>query len=593
MAILGLYDGHNSCAAVISEETGEIIAAVEEERFSRIKNHDARKDGVPGPVNSVAYCVAQSTEPVRHVALALAAPDDLARLSVNAFLSAVHDGATARLDSAAASGLDYYDLIQLPYRTQSRRLRTCVNTLSEAGVDLHSARIHHVRHHVAHAASTFLTSPVESALVVTLDGMGDGLSGMVFHGQGPTLRTQLSVDAAQSLGHLYSAFTVACGFESLRHEGKITALAASGHVVEQLYQALGELYQFDTESGQLRGGLSTGLAVGPYPHRIASAHIDRVRELTKGVEVEDSAATVQRFTEDIVCALIRHYQARTGADSVTLAGGLFANVTMNYRITTLPGVRRLFVHPAMSDAGLAVGAASYVYAQRHRRRPAPLTNAFLGPSYRDQEAIGYFREAGFHVLGDEPTEFLATALAAGRIVARFVGRAEYGPRALGNRSIFAPAGDRSLPGVLNDMLRRSHLMPFAPMTSVRDAPDLYDGVDSASWSARYMTVALPCRPEMVRQSPAAVHRDGTARPQLVDAHNADLYSLLGRYQSLTGLSSVINTSLNIHDEPMVLSPVDALKSVVAAGIDIVQVGHRVCVASMEAADAGATTGPRR
>jgi carbamoyltransferase len=590
MAILGLYDGHNSCAAVISEESGKIVAAVEEERFSRIKNHDSRQDGVPGPVNSVAYCLAQSTEPIRHVALALAAPHDLARLSVNAFLDSVRDGETGRLDTALTSGLDHYDLMRLPYRTQARRLQTCLDTLAQAGVDPDSVRIHHVRHHVAHAASAFLPAPLESALVVTLDGMGDGLSGMIFHGEGRALRGLLPIDAAQSLGHLYSAFTVACGFESLRHEGKITALAASGMVNEDLYRQLGELYRFDTTTGQLRGGLSTGLPLGPYPHRIAGAHIDRVRVLITGMDIKDAAATVQQFTEDVVCALIDHYQRQTGADTVALAGGLFANVTMNYRIATLPAVRRVVVHPAMSDAGLAVGAASHVYAERHERRPIPMTDAFLGPSYRESEVVGHFREAGFHVLNAPPDGFAARALAEGKVVARFVGRAEYGPRALGNRSILAPAGDPHLPGVLNDMLRRSHLMPFAPVTLVEEAPERYAGIDSVDWSAHYMTVALPCLPAMVRESPAAVHRDGTARPQLVGDENPNLQRLMREYQRITSLPTLINTSLNIHDEPMVLSPADALKSVVAAGIDIVQVDDRICVASLDGIDSA--TEPR-
>jgi carbamoyltransferase len=614
MAILGLYDGHNSCAAVISEETGEIIAAVEEERFSRIKNHDSRRPDMPGPVHSIAFCAARSTEPIRHVALALAAPDDLARQSVNAFLGAVRDGDRRRLDSVKITDGDFYELLRLPQVTQAQRLAACLTTLAEAGIAVQpggaaagaagaagagagadgagagadgagagsgaAARLHHVPHHLAHAAAAFLRAPADDALVVVLDGMGDGLSGLIADGRGHTMRPLATIDSAQSLGHLYSAFTLACGFEVLRHEGKVTALAAAGLVNERVYAELAELFRFDPVTGGLRGGLSTGLALGPYPHRLAAEYNERVRQLVAGVPVADAAATVQRFTEEIVTRLIGHHVAATGHRAVALAGGVFANVSVNRRIAGVDGVERVYVHPAMSDAGLAVGAASAVYAQLRGRRPPPLRDAFLGPDYAEQEAVAWFRKAGFTVLDAvAPEAHLADVLAEGRFVARFVGRAEYGPRALGNRSILAPCGDPRTPEVLNKMLRRSQLMPFAPISLVEEADRLYHGLDVVSWSAKYMTVALDCSAVMREQSPAAVHQDGTARPQLVGPDNVGLQALLRRYFARTNSATLINTSLNLHDEPMVLTPADAARSVSTAGIDVVQVNGLICTRS--------------
>jgi carbamoyltransferase len=582
MAILGLYDGHNSCAAVISECTGEIVAAVEEERFSRIKNHDSRRPGVPGPVRSVAYCVERSAEPITHVALALAAPDDLARLAVNAFLDAVRNGETARLDSVDASGSDFFDLLQLPRLTQARRVAKCLATLREAGVDAGFgaragvAAVHHVSHHTAHAAGAFLCAPTADALVVVLDGMGDGLSGLIARGRGPLIRPLDTIDAARSLGHLYSAFTVACGFEPLRHESKVTALAAAGKVNESVYTRLAELFRYDPTTGRLRGGLGAGLPLGPYPHRLIVEYHERVQKLVADIPVEDAATTVQQFTEDIINELINYHLAATETGSVVVAGGLFANVSLNRRISGLDSVDRLYVHPAMSDAGLAVGAASYLFAQVHGRRPPALSDAFLGPEFSDHDAGAAFRAAGFSVRSDvDPEDYLADALAAGRIVARFVGRGEYGPRALGNRSIFAPC-DARVPPVLNRMLRRSDVMPFAPMSLADEADNLYEGLRKVSWSAEYMTVAVTCSRTMRERSPGAVHRDGTARPQIVRPDHADLHSLLRSYRARTGSGTLINTSLNIHEEPMVLMPQDAVRSIQAAGIDEVQVGRLIC-----------------
>ncbi|GAA0906564.1 carbamoyltransferase C-terminal domain-containing protein [Virgisporangium aurantiacum] len=582
MAILGLYDGHNSCAAVISEETGDIVAAVEEERFSRIKNHDSRRPGVPGPVRSIAYCVEQSAEPITHVALALAAPDDLVRLATNAFLDAVRDGESARLDSVALGGGDFFDLLQLPRFTQARRIAKCLATLRSTGVDAGyrarpgAAVVRHVPHHTAHAAGAFLRAPDDDALVVVLDGMGDGLSGLIARGRGHGMRPLDTIDAARSLGHLYSAFTVACGFEGLRHEGKVTALAASGKVNEAVYTRLADLFRYDPATGRWRGGLGTGLPLGPYPHRLMIEYHERVQKLVANIPVEDAAATVQQFTEDIICELIRYHLAVDQVGTVVVAGGLFANVSVNRRIADLAGVDRLFVHPAMSDAGLAVGAASHLFAELHGRRPPAMGDAFLGPGYSDREAADAFRSAGFSVRSDvDPEEHLAGALAAGHIVARFVGRGEYGPRALGNRSIFAPC-DASVPPVLNRMLRRSELMPFAPMTLADEADDLYQGLRTVSWSAEYMTVAVACSRTMRERSPGAVHRDGTARPQIVRPAQSDLHSLLASYRSRTGSGTLINTSLNIHEEPMVLNPHDAVRSITTAGIEQVQVGGLIC-----------------
>ena len=256
MAILGIYDGHNACAAIVSERTGKILAAVEEERFSRVKNHDSRRPGLTAPVGSIRYCASQADEPITTVAVALETPEDLQRFAINSYVDSVRSGETERLRANEFRGekLDGYELFNLPQRTQQQRIRKVLEAAWSVGVSDRAA-IAHFNHHDAHAASVFLTIPRDEALIITMDGKGDGLCSLVATGSGHTIRPLARTDYWHSLGHLYAACTVVCGFTAIRDEGKVTALAASGDVDEDLFQSLSELFQFDAISGKIRGSL--------------------------------------------------------------------------------------------------------------------------------------------------------------------------------------------------------------------------------------------------------------------------------------------------------------------------------------------------
>jgi carbamoyltransferase len=580
MAILGLYDGHNACAALVSEASGEVLAAVEEERYSRVKNHDGRPPDMPGPVNSIRYCLSRSPEPVSAVALALAAPDDLHRQAVNEYLSSIRDGATSRLECTSILGvpMDLHDLVQFPLKTQRARVQKCLRTLADAGLTAGAEQVDHIPHHLAHAGCAYLAGPAQECLVVTLDGMGDGLCGMVALAADGALRPMLEIAHPNSLGALYSAFTLACGYAPLRHEGKLTALAAQGDVDSELYDMLGRLFWFDPETGTLNGRLNHGLALGPYPHVVFQEETARIRECIGPRTPEIAAATVQHFVEDLVLDLVAHYRHRTGVGILAVAGGLFANVSLNRRLAEAEFVDSIYVHPAMSDAGLAVGAALQSLAARTGSKPPAVTTAFLGPAFDEAAMAEAIRSAGFHLRRPPDIErCLARALGLGEVVVRFDGRAEYGPRALGNRSILAPASDPALPKALNKRLQRSTVMPFAPVTLASHAERLYRGLSNAAFSSEFMTVAFRCTAAMADQAPAAVHLDGTARPQVVHAdRNPGLHAVLTHYAAMTRIPSVINTSLNLHEEPMVLTPDQALRCAVTAGLSVAQLGPYLC-----------------
>ena len=573
MSILGVYDGHNAGAALIAHD-GTVVAAVEEERFSRIKNHDARPDHDPPPWESVAFCVAASMEPVTALAFGIEQPEELSSISLANFDAQVAAGQQQRLKRAADLGLTTGEFRAMPELTQHRRVATLREVVAAAGLDPSLPAVF-VDHHAAHAGGAYLLSGAERAVVITLDGRGDDLSGSVSHGEHGRLTRTLAIPTEDSLGHLYSAFTVACGLRPQRDEGKLQAMAASGVSDQRIRTWLEARFGLDPTSGAIRGHLNDGLVVGPYPDRLPDLHNELIRELIAGASAVDAAATVQSFLEQLVCEFASWHLKRTGLGSLVVAGGIFANVSLNRRLAGVVGIDELHVHPAMTDAGIALGAAA-VTASLRGITPAPLQSLALGPSYSDAEAAAAFGQEGYRVTRPSGSAelILAYRLARGEVVARFIGGAEYGPRALGHRSILAPASDAGMPLKLNRMLRRSNVMPFAPMARRRDAAALFADVSALAAPLRYMTAAILCTEETRRRYPAVVHADGTARPQLLDDGEPAVV-LLDELERLTGDRMVINTSFNLHDEPMVCRPADAARSARAAGIRFVQVGELI------------------
>ncbi|WP_313535460.1 carbamoyltransferase C-terminal domain-containing protein [Arsenicicoccus bolidensis] len=577
MAVLGVYEGHNAGASLISRRTGQVVAAVEEERFSRVKNHDSRPGASPLPVRSIRWCLdrAQQTgETIDVIAIGLMQPDLLQERAWGNFTAAVARGEIQRLRRAAELGLDRDGFTHLPFTTQTRRITRALEAVRAAGMDPATVPHRLYEHHLCHAAS-FLLAPVERALVVTLDGKGDDLSGSVWQGRGTRLQPVTVIATEWSLGHFYSAATVACGLRPQRDEGKLMALAAHGTLHPGLLAKLRDLISFDAQAGRPTSRMSRGIVQGPYPDRVASFHNEQMAVLIDGIDRADVAHTVQHVLEDVVTRLVQHHLSATGETTIVVSGGVFANVSLNRRLGRLPGVRDLHVHPGMTDSGIALGAAALAYAERCGRRPRPLEDLGLGPAYDADEAVPPFLDIGYRrpTVVEPPHLQLARALARGHVVARFVGGCEYGPRALGHRSVLAPAHNETTLRDLNVRLGRSQIMPFAPIVLSAWAPDLFTDCEALHQPMRFMTTAVTCTDTARREIPAAVHRDGTARPQLVDPRiDPDLADLLTAYRQASGRRGLVNTSFNLHDEPIVCTPRDAARSAAAAHIEVVQVG---------------------
>jgi carbamoyltransferase len=427
------------------------------------------------------------------------------------------------------------------------------NALEDLGL---RSKLKRVEHHDSHASNAYYTSGFDEALIVTLDGYGSGLAGSVAVGRNGRITRLHGIEFPHSLGTFYESVTSGLGFQPSRHEGKIVGLAAYGDP-KVLKDVL--LARFDVVPGGFRIREVNNLFFA----RLLASQFPKI----------DVAAAYQHVLETVATGYVDFYRRQTGLGNVVLSGGVVANVKLNQRIRELPGVSRIFVHPNMGDGGCGTGAALLEF-QGSPALQQPIPDVFLGPSYSDDEIQTSLTRSQLAFTRYSPIEpKIATLIAAGKVVARFNGRMEYGPRALGNRSILYHAKEPAVNQWLNQRLGRTEFMPFAPATMAEHRSSCYLNTDGCEHAAQFMTLTFDCTPEMKRTSPAAVHVDGTARPQLVTAtSNPSFHRVLSEYHALTGLPSVINTSFNMHEEPIVCSPDDAIRAFLQGNLDYLAIG---------------------
>ena len=410
-------------------------------------------------------------------------------------------------------------------------------------------------HHLAHAANAYLASGFERALIVTLDGYGSGLAGSVSAGEGGEIRRLHDIEYPHSLGTFYETVTSALGFRPCRHEGKIVGLAAYG------------------DPGLLEEVLLGRFELVPGSYRILEGNnVYFSRHLASRFPKIDVAAAYQRVLEVVACGVIAHWLEQTGLDRVVLSGGVAANVKLNQRIFEIDGVKGIFVYPNMGDGGCGTGLAM-LRSWPGGVRPA-IDEVFWGPGFGVTEMRSELERAGVaYERPDDLAEQVADEIFAGRVVARFDGRMEYGPRALGNRSILYHARDPAVNRWLNQRLGRTEFMPFAPVTLWEARDDYYRDVEGAERTAQFMTITFDCTERMLRECPAAVHVDGTARPQLIRRDvNPGYYDIVRAYARRSGISTLINTSFNMHEEPIVCTPRDAIRAFLHGNLDRLVLG---------------------
>ena len=568
---------------------GEVVAAVDEERITR-----AKRDG-NFPSNAC------------EVALEIAGVSP-AQVSTVAFVDRRSPWQTIQVcryafDAFLRTGVQPWPYLAF-WARQARQFRRVtppsVTTRSQVFLE----------HHRCHAASAYYPSPWERATVVSMDGMGDfAIGGSVSKGVDGRLELVRRSNGYFSPGHFYMIVTEYLGFTPGRHEGKITGLAAHGDP-EKVYASMEEIIRYrrgalDFIAGPVAEEFFNVIRSGPgartrqwysqdqweqsqrewkdrgyQPDEDIGLHY--FRRAWDGFSREDIAAAAQKRFEDVIAEFVVDAVQLVDEPRLVLAGGCFANVRLNQRLAELPEVDGIYIHPSMSDGGLSAGAALLAHhEQRQGARRAyvhrPWNDVFLGPAYTDEQVADALRTSGVSphsaVPEQEIVEAGAQALADGRVLAWFQGRMEYGPRALGGRSLLAAAVDLDMPDRLNERLGRTEFMPFAPVVLEDDAARWFPSWRSDHIASRFMTITYDVEPELAHRVPAIVHVDGTARPQVLrESDQPLLYRLLLRYRELTGLPLIINTSFNMHEEPIVCSPADAIQAVRRGAADVLVMG---------------------
>lgn len=574
---------HDAGACIVAN--GDVLAAVDEERISR-----AKRDG-RFPMN--AYRLAMEIAGVDPEEITgIAFPDRRSvfqtywvwRYALESFLR------------SGAKPLRYlwwwnHNIIQFS-RCGPPELKTRVVKFFE--------------HHRCHAASAYYSGPWENSTVVTLDGMGDfSIGGSVYSGRNGSLRLLHRSNGYFSPGHFYMIVTEYLGFTPGRHEGKVAGLAAHGNP-EKAYHTMEKIIRYrkgkmDFVAGPVaeeffsvirsRPGtrtrewysqhkwVSEENALRYDQYRFTGESLKYFRKVWRDYSKEDIAAAAQKRLEDIIVAYVKDAMKRVGEACLTVAGGTFANVHVNQCLRELPEVSNIYVHPNMSDGGLSVGAAQLLYHDLREKKGGryiqqQLENVYLGPAFGGVIIEAALKKAGLSY--SRPiglAQIAAEAISSNMIVAVFQGRMEYGPRALGNRSLLVSATEKRMHHVLNQRLNRSEIMPFAPVILEEYASTWLEGWKEEHVASRFMTTTYNLNRELTKRVPATVHLDGTVRPQVVRRRdNPLIHSIVSNYCQLTGIPLVINTSFNMHEEPIVCSPNDAIDTFQRGAADVMIIG---------------------
>jgi carbamoyltransferase len=553
MKILGVCNGNVSGACLLLD--GDLVASANEERFSRIKN-----DKAP-PFQSIKYCLEfAGLEPGDIDYIGCGAWNGMDETYFPEFATEMLDTAMAHPEAAPIMR----DRVKHAADRDLEWRRQMLACLEELGFD--NEKLRFFDHHLSHAYTAFYPSPFEEALVVTLDARGDNKSATISkasreHG----VELLDSTSMFNSLGFFYSFITRHLGFTPDKHEGKVTGLAAYGDA--RVCRAV-----LDKMIGYENGKIQAHL--GAYFKPYISAELPELEKELAGFSREDISAAAQAMTEEITLAYITPYLEQTGLRHVCLAGGVFGNVKVNQYIQELDQVESIYVAPQMGDGGNAFGGALIRLYERGGSFNYPLKHVYLGPSYTDEQIVEALElhqdKLDWERVEDYSLEQIAKDLDDGVVIGLFSGRMEYGPRALGARSIIVRAIEHGVNDSLNDRLNRSEFMPFAPVTLEEEAHNCYVGWKEDHVAARFMTVCYNCTERAAGESPATAHIDNTARPQVITReYNPLYYDILKAYFERTGIPTFVNTSFNNHEEPIVCSPNDAIQSLLINNVDYV------------------------
>jgi Predicted carbamoyl transferase, NodU family len=561
MLILGVHSGyHDACACLFDDY--EMRAAVALERLTRRKI-----DGGRVPVEAIDECLAIAGKTRRDVdALVLGRAVFPWRYYTHFSGARLAEGKVRQVLGREKHKSMERELVRAR-RTDSEAIFDRSAFLRDFGLRAH-VPVRFFNHHLAHALPTLFHTDWDEALLYTADGGGDNVQYSHRLFRDGRLETLYGGDEAflapariDSLGLAYGYATQALGFRINRHEGKVTGLAASGRPV--IAEALACHFRLD-DNGQIFSDFESYPALRRFIFEWAAGH-----------RREDVAASVQKVLEDFVIEAVKRLLVLTGVRRLGLSGGVFANVRLNQRLAEELPLDEVFIYPAMSDQGLAAGGVLQFLLERDGlkiwlSRRWRLDSLYYGRSYGDAADALFAADPALHKVSNDPVSTGARLIHEGRIVGLFAAAMEYGPRALGARSILAAPVDAAINKTLSDRLERSEFMPFAPVVRAEDASLVFELGPRTLYAARFMTITCGVRAHWLPRIPAVVHVDGTARPQVIERpENPLYYDILTAYARLSGIPVLINTSFNVHEEPIINAPAECARALREGRVDFV------------------------
>ncbi|MBI4727403.1 carbamoyltransferase [candidate division TA06 bacterium] len=559
MYFLGLTSGnHDSSAALVKD--GELIAAAQEERFDR------RKHSAAFPKQAVRFCLENAGISLAELTGVGFYWRPWASLYAKAFWLLKYFPYSLGLFK---EGMNPHNFLKMQLIDEElKRSFGCSRTIPVRFYD----------HHLTHAASAFFLSPFERAAILTMDGSGEYLACGFYLGQGKSIKKCGGLPFPNSLGYLYSAVTEYLGFEKNEGEGTVMGLAAYGKpAYAEAFRKIVRLnpnshhHPYDIDWRFFSFALGESRWYSSRLCQLLGPPREKNEEITK--RHQDIAASLQLMLEEAVLALAFWLHRHTGQESLCLAGGLALNCAVNGRLLLEGPFKNIFIQPAANDAGCSLGAALLpAFAGLPESRRAPLSDVYFGPAYSDEKCLRAIKIARLkYQYCSQPSVEAARLLALGKVIGWFQGRMEFGPRALGNRSIIADPSKPEMKNIVNAKVKfREPFRPFAPAILLEDRERfLRDSTPSP-----YMLLAFKVKPEMANLIPATVHLDGTARVQTVShQQNPLFYDLIVEFRKLTGLGAVLNTSFNLKGEPIVCSPEDAISTFQRSQMDCLFIGR--------------------
>lgn len=554
MYILGISCYFHDSAAVLIKD-GEVIAAVQEERFTRIK-HD-----LSFPEKSIEFCLKK------------------AGISENDLEYVVfYEKPFLKFERIFLNSLEYAPM-SLRFYTESMKKwffeHTWVKTHIVSKLKIRANKVLFSEHHLSHAASAYYVSPYDKAAVLTLDGVGEWTTAAWGVGDGPNISLKEEIRFPNSLGLLYSTFTYFCGYEVNDGEYKLMGLAPYGKPIYQ--EKIKKLLNFKSD-----GSFQIDTSYFSYPYSLRGVYTRKFEEMfgkpnkTPDEIVEyyaDIAASIQKVLEDIVVDIAKYVRKKSGCSYLCFAGGVAFNSVANYKLLMKAGFKDIYIQPAAGDAGGALGAAMWAYhAVLGNKKSFVMNNVYLGEEETEEQITTTLKKlnASYKRVNDEKLiDIVSDKLSKKKVIGWVQGRFEWGPRALGNRSILADPRSFEMKGIVNSKIKfREAFRPFAPSLPLEKATKYFDIKKEESFPFRFMLYVAPVNNDKRKELGAVTHEDGTARPQFVDKKTHPLYyNLISAFGKKTGTSVLLNTSFNLRGEPIVNKTSEAYKTFMKSGLD--------------------------